>query len=68
MPMLKWMGDEEARRATKNGAMKILREDRALSYGTGDNLLVHGDNLEKAVAVTRTLRAEPISLAETRRS
>ena len=51
MPMLKWMGDEEARRATKNGAMKILREDRALSYGTGDNLLVHGDNLEALKAL-----------------
>ena len=51
MPMLKWMGDEEARRATKNGAMKILREDRALSYGTGDNLLVHGDNLEALRAI-----------------
>ena len=51
MPMLKWMGDEEARRATKNGAMKILREDRTLSYGTGDNLLVHGDNLEALRAI-----------------
>ena len=51
MPMLTWMGDEAARRATKNGAMKILREDRTLSYGTGDNLLVHGDNLEALRAI-----------------
>ncbi|MDO5319562.1 MAG: site-specific DNA-methyltransferase [bacterium] len=31
--------------------MKILREDRTLSYGTGDNLLVHGDNLEALRAI-----------------
>lgn len=56
MPILKWMGDEEARRATKNVVMKILREDPALSYRAGaaadqQNLLVHGDNLDALMSL-----------------
>ena len=31
--------------------MKILREDKSLSYGSGDNILVHGDNLEALKAL-----------------
>ena len=46
MPMLNWMGREKATNAVKDVVMKILREDKALSYGDGDNILVHGDNLE----------------------
>lgn len=33
MPMLNWMGREKAARATKDVVMKILREDKELSYG-----------------------------------
>ena len=59
MPMLRWLDDEKARRNLTNVAMKILREDKALSYSGQDlqttnaackscpeNILVHGDNLE----------------------
>lgn len=46
MPMLNWMGREKAVKYDKEVALKILHEDKALSYGTGDNILVHGDNLE----------------------
>lgn len=33
MPMLNWMGRENAVKATKDVVMKILRENRELSYG-----------------------------------
>lgn len=46
MPTLNWMGREKATKSVKEVVMKILREDKALSYGSGDNVLVHGDNLE----------------------
>lgn len=46
MPMLNWMGREKAVKHDKEVALKILHEDKSLSYGTGDNILVHGDNLE----------------------
>ena len=51
MPMLNWMGREKATMSVKDVVMKILREDKSLSYGTGDNLLVHGDNLEALKAL-----------------
>jgi len=46
MPILNWMGREKAVKHDKEVALKILHEDKSLSYGTGDNILVHGDNLE----------------------
>jgi len=46
MPTLNWMGREKATKSVKEVVMKILREDKALSYCSGDNVLVHGDNLE----------------------
>ena len=46
MPTLNWMGREKATKSVKDVVMKILREDKSLSYGSGDNVLVHGDNLE----------------------
>lgn len=51
MPMLNWMGREKATQTVKEVAMKILREDKSLSYGSGDNILVHGDNLEALKAL-----------------
>ena len=51
MPTLNWMGREKATNAVKDVVMKILREDKALSYGDGDNILVHGDNLEALKAL-----------------
>ena len=53
MPMLNWMGREKATKATKDVVMKILREEKSLSYGeaTKDNILVHGDNLEALKAL-----------------
>ena len=51
MPTLNWMGREKATKAVKDVVMKILREDKALSYGDGDNILVHGDNLEALKAL-----------------
>ena len=51
MPMLNWMGREKAVKAAGRVATKILREDRALSQGTGGNILVHGDNLEALQAL-----------------
>lgn len=51
MPMLNWMGREKATKSVKDVVMKILREDKSLSYGSGDNVLVHGDNLEALKAL-----------------
>ena len=51
MPTLNWMGREKATKAVKDVVMKILREDKSLSYGSGDNVLVHGDNLEALKAL-----------------
>lgn len=62
MPMLRWLGDEKARGSLTNVAMKILREDKSLSYSvktnslfsanvTTNNVLVHGDNLEALKAL-----------------
>ena len=51
MPMLNWMGREKAVKAAGKVVTKILREDRVLSHGTGDNILVHGDNLEALQAL-----------------
>ena len=51
MPMLNWMGREKATKSVKEVVMKILREDKSLSYGSGDNVLVHGDNLEALKAL-----------------
>ena len=51
MPTLNWMGRKEVVNAAKDVVMKILREDRELSHGEGDNILVHGDNLEALKAL-----------------
>ena len=51
MPTLNWMGREKATKSFKDVVMKILREDKSLSYGSGDNVLVHGDNLEALKAL-----------------
>ena len=62
MPMLRWLDDEKARGNLTNVAMKILREDKALSYSASKdspspsntptgNILVHGDNLEALKAL-----------------
>ena len=53
MPKLRWVDDDKARNAVSNVVMKILREDKSLSYGDpkSDNLLVHGDNLEALKAL-----------------
>lgn len=51
MPTLNWMGREKATNADKEVALRILREDQTLSYGVGDNILVHGDNLEALKAL-----------------
>lgn len=51
MPMLNWMGRDKAVKAAGNVVTKILREDKELSYGSGDNVLVHGDNLEALQAL-----------------
>ena len=51
MPTLNWMGREKATKSVKEVVMKILREDKSLSYGSGDNVLVHGDNLEALKAL-----------------
>jgi len=58
MPMLNWMGREKAVRQDKEVALKILREDKSLGYNShaeaqrrGDNILVHGDNLEALKAL-----------------
>ena len=62
MPMLRWLDDEKARGNLTNVAMKILREDKSLSYSASKdslfpsnaptgNILVHGDNLEALKAL-----------------
>ena len=52
MPTLDWRNKKDAKRAVSNAVMRILREDRKLSYGKGsDNLLIHGDNLEALKAL-----------------
>ena len=48
MPTLDWRNKKDAKRAVSNAVMRILREDRKLSYGRGsDNLLIHGDTLRR---------------------
>ena len=42
MPTLNWMGREKTTKAVKEVVMKILREDKSLSYGSGDNILEIG--------------------------
>ena len=53
MPKLRWVDDDKARIAESNVVMKILREDKSLSYGdpNSGNILVHGDNLEALKAL-----------------
>ncbi len=51
MPMLNWMGRDKAVKADKDVVTRILREDKSLSYGNGDNVLVHGDNLDALKAL-----------------
>ena len=62
MPMLRWLDDEKARGNLTNVAMKILREDKSLSYSASKdslfpsnaptgNILVHGDNFEALKAL-----------------
>lgn len=51
MPTLNWMGREKATKSVKEVVMKILREDKSLPCGSGDNVLVHGDNLEALKAL-----------------
>ena len=53
MPKLRWIDDDKARNAVSNVVMKILREDKSLSYGDpkSGNILVHGDNLEALKAL-----------------
>lgn len=53
MPKLKWVDDDKAHNAVSNVVMKILREDKSLSYGDpkSGNILVHGDNLEALKAL-----------------
>ena len=53
MPKLRWVDDDKARNAVSNVVMKILREDKSLSYGdpNSGNILVHGDNLEALKAL-----------------
>lgn len=51
MPTLNWMGREKATKSVKDVVMKILREDKSLSYGSRNNVLVHGDNLEALKAL-----------------
>ena len=52
MPTLDWRNKKDAKRAVSNAVMRILREDRKLSYGKiCDNLLIHGDNLEALKAL-----------------
>lgn len=53
MPKLRWVDEDKARNAVSNVVMKILREDKSLSYGDpkSGNILVHGDNLEALKAL-----------------
>ena len=62
----KWL----CRKTSKGGALfptcRLLlpREDETVEFRSDQNSAVSRDGLEKAVAVTRTPHAEPISLAE----
>lgn len=53
MPMLSWMGRENAVKHDKDVVRKILREDKSLGCGEAEagNILVHGDNLEALKAL-----------------
>lgn len=47
MPILHWLNDDQARRATQGVPYRLLEEDVALSYGDlhTENMLIQGDNL-----------------------
>jgi len=47
MPILNWSDCEQTRKAKTAVPFRLLKEDKALSYGNKDsgNLLIQGDNL-----------------------
>ena len=57
MPMLRWLDDDKARGNLTNVVMKILREDKALSYS--------GQDLQATNAVANPVRKTFSSMAIT---
>jgi adenine-specific DNA-methyltransferase len=53
MPILHWLNDEEARKASGRVPYRLLEADAALSYGdpNTENMLIQGDNLEALKAL-----------------
>ncbi len=53
MPILQWLNDDQARKASAGMPYRLLTEDAALSYGdpTTQNMLIQGDNLEALKAL-----------------
>ena len=59
MPMLNWMGREKAAKATKDVVMKILREEKELSYRARNVLTQSRRVAEKESAITGALPQTP---------
>lgn len=53
MPILHWLNDQEARRASGRVSYRLIEVDAALSYGSQDNenMLIQGDNLDALKAL-----------------
>jgi adenine-specific DNA-methyltransferase len=51
MPQLTWLGDTDARRASRRVPYRILQPIQTVGDPTADNLLIQGDNLEALKAL-----------------
>lgn len=53
MPILHWLNDQEARRASGRVSYRLIEVDAELSYGSQDNenMLIQGDNLDALKAL-----------------
>ena len=51
MPQLTWLGDTDARRASRRVAYRILEPAETVGDPKGENLLIQGDNLEALKAL-----------------
>lgn len=51
MPQLTWLGDTEARRASRRVPYRILEPVETIGDPKAENLLIQGDNLETLKAL-----------------
>jgi hypothetical protein len=52
MPTLNWIGKDKIINHDKEVPFRLLRKNKKLSLGAGENMIVEGDNLEALKALT----------------